>query len=104
LLAAFQTLLFRYSGQEDLLVGSPTAGRKQNGLASLVGYFVNPIVLRSHPSANTTFASFLEQTKQTVLDAFAHQGYPFPLLVERLQPERDTSRSPLFQAMFILQK
>jgi acyl-CoA synthetase (AMP-forming)/AMP-acid ligase II/acyl carrier protein len=104
LLTAFQTLLFRYTGQEDLLVGSPTAGRNQNGLAGLVGYFVNPIVLRSNPSASTAFTSFLEQTKQTVLEAFAHQDFPFSLLVERLQPERDSSRSPLFQAMFILQK
>ncbi len=104
LLAAFQTLLYRYTGQEDILVGSPTSGRNQNGLASLVGYFVNPLVLRAFPSRTTTFTSFLQQTKQTVLSAFEHQDYPFPLLVERLQPERESSRSPLFQVMFILQK
>lgn len=104
LLAAFQTLLYRYTGQEDILVGSPTAGRNQNGLASLVGYFINPIVLRAYPSRTATFTSFLQQTRQTVLSAFEHQDYPFPLLVERLQPERESSRSPLFQVMFILQK
>ena len=104
LLAAFQTLLYRYTGQQDILVGSPTAGRNQNGLAGVVGYFVNPVVLRANPSADASFTSFLAQTKQTVLSAFEHQDYPFPLLVERLQPEREFSRSPLFQAMFILQK
>ncbi len=104
LLAAFQTLLHRYTGQEDLLVGSPTAGRNQNGLSGVIGYFVNPVVLRGRPSGAATFTSFLEQTRQTVLSAFAHQDYPFPLLVERLQPERNFSRSPLFQVMFILQK
>ncbi|MFZ0751680.1 MAG: amino acid adenylation domain-containing protein, partial [Pyrinomonadaceae bacterium] len=104
LLAAFQTLLYRYTGQEDILVGSPTSGRNQNGLAGLIGYFINPVVLRANPSGAATFTSFLEQTKQTVLSAFEHQDYPFPLLVERLQPERESSRSPLFQVMFILQK
>ncbi|HEV7377734.1 MAG TPA: AMP-binding protein, partial [Pyrinomonadaceae bacterium] len=104
LLATFQTLLYRYTGQEDILVGSPTSGRNQNGLAGLAGYFVNPVVLRANPSAAVPFTSFLEQTKQTVLSAFEHQAFPFPLLVERLQPEREASRSPLFQAMFILQK
>jgi amino acid adenylation domain-containing protein len=104
LLAAFQTLLYRYTGQKDILVGSPTLGRSQSELASATGYFVNPVVLRASLSGSSTFASFLAQTKQTVLAAFEHQDYPFPLLVERLQPEREASRSPLFQAMFILQK
>ncbi|HEX8853467.1 MAG TPA: condensation domain-containing protein, partial [Pyrinomonadaceae bacterium] len=104
LLAAFQTLLHRYTGQEDILVGSPTSGRNQNGLSGLVGYFINPLVLRGNPTGAASFASFLEQTKETVLAAFRHQDYPFPLLVERLQPERESSRSPLFQVMFILQK
>ena len=104
LLAAFQTLLFRYTGQQDILVGTPTSGRNQNGLAGVIGYFVNPVVLRGSPSSTTKFTSFLEQTKQTVLSALAHQDFPFPLLVERLQPERESSRSPLFQVMFRLQK
>ncbi|HEX7317777.1 MAG TPA: amino acid adenylation domain-containing protein [Pyrinomonadaceae bacterium] len=104
LLAAFQTLLYRYTGREDILVGSPTAGRNRNGLAGLVGYFVNPVVLRGSPSGAAPFTSFLEETKQVVLSAFEHQDYPFPLLVERLHPERESSRSPLFQVMFVLQK
>jgi natural product biosynthesis luciferase-like monooxygenase protein len=104
LLAGFQTLLYRYAGQEDLLVGSLTAGRDSANLAGLVGYFVNPVVLRADLSGLPTFAAFLDRVRQTALAAFDHQHYPFPLLVERLQPERDAARSPIFQAMFILQK
>jgi amino acid adenylation domain-containing protein len=104
LLAAFQVLLYRYTGQEDLLVGSPTAGRSWAELAGLIGYFVNPLVLRGDLSKNPSFEVFLERVRQTVLDAFAHQDYPFTLLVERLQPVRDPSRAPLFQTMFVLHK
>ncbi len=102
LLAAFQTLLYRYTGQEDLSVGSPTNGRGSARFARTVGYFVNPVVIRSHPSGATSFVEFLSRVRKTVLDAFAHQGFPFDLLVTRLQPERDPSRSPLFQVMFAL--
>jgi natural product biosynthesis luciferase-like monooxygenase protein len=104
LLAAFQVLLYRYTGQTDLLVGSPTAGRGRQAWSGLVGYFVNPLVLRADLSGNPTFTAFLEQVRQTVLAAFEHQAYAFPLLAERLQPVRDPSRSPLFQVMFILQQ
>ncbi len=104
LLAAFQVLLYRYTGQEDLLVGSPTIGRNQADLAWLVGYFVNPVVLRANLAGNPTFKAFLDQVRACVLDALAHQDYPFALLVEQLQPIRDPSRSPLFQVMFVLQK
>jgi natural product biosynthesis luciferase-like monooxygenase protein len=104
LLAAFQTLLHRYTGQDDLLVGSLTAGRNSAELAGLVGYFVNPIVLRADLSGSPAFLNFLDQVRNTALAAFDHQHYPFPLLVERLQPERDAARSPIFQATFILQK
>ncbi|MDX6502481.1 MAG: hypothetical protein QOG23_5745, partial [Blastocatellia bacterium] len=104
LLAAFQALLHRYTGQQDILVGSPTTGRNRSDLAGLIGYFVNPLVMRADFSARPTFAELLQQMRQTVLGAFEHQDYPFPLLVEQLQPERDPSRSPLFQAMFILHK
>ena len=104
LLAAFQALLYRYTGQEDLLVGSPTAGRSRAELASLAGYFVNPVVLREDLSGNPTFKEFMERVRRTVLDAFAHQDYPFSLLVERLQPVRTSIYPPLFQAMFVLQK
>ncbi|RCJ21837.1 hypothetical protein A6770_04165 [Nostoc minutum NIES-26] len=104
LLAAYQLLLYRYTGQEDILVGSPTAGRSEAELAGVLGYFVNPVVIRSNVSGNLTFEKFLAQVRQTVLDAFTHQDYPFALLVERLQTVRDSSRSPLFQTMFVLQK
>lgn len=104
LLAAFEVLLYRYTGQEDLLVGSLIAGRRSADLAGLVGYFVNPTVLRADLSGNLTFGDFLRDVRNTWLDALEHQDYPFPLLVERLQPVRDPSRSPLFQVMFTLQK
>jgi natural product biosynthesis luciferase-like monooxygenase protein/FkbM family methyltransferase len=104
LLAAFETLLHRYSGQEEIIVGSPVTGRSRAELAGLVGYFINPIALRADFSANPTFESLLGQVRQTVLDAFAHQDYPFQLLVEKLHPQRDASRSPIFQAAFILQR
>ncbi|MFL5666965.1 MAG: condensation domain-containing protein, partial [Ktedonobacteraceae bacterium] len=104
LLAAFQVLLHRYTGQDDILVGTPAAGRNRAQLSGLIGYFVNTIVLRAHPSPQMTFKLFLEQVRQAVLEAFDHQDYPFPLLVERLQPRRNPSHSPIFQAMFALQK
>src|SRR6185503_360536 len=104
LLAAFQLLLSRYTGQADILVGSPTTGRTKAELAGLVGYFVNPVVLRADLSGELTFETLLSQVRQTVLAAFEHQEYPFSLLVERLQPYRDPSRSPLFQVLFTLQK
>jgi amino acid adenylation domain-containing protein len=104
LLAAFQTLLYRYTEQKDILVGSPTAGRARPEFAGLVGYFVNPIALRTDFSGDPPFTALLHQVRQTVLAAFEHQDYPFALLVERLQPTRDASRPPLFQTMFALQK
>src|SRR6185369_5087044 len=104
LLAAFQLLLSRYTGQEDILVGSPTTGRTKPELAGLIGYFVNPVVLRADLSGELTFETLLSQVRQTVLAAFEHQEYPFNLLVERLQPQRDLSRTPLFQILFTLQK
>ncbi len=104
LLAAFQVLLNRLTGQDDLIVGSMEAGRGRSGLANVVGYFVNPVALRADFSANPTFQIFLQQVRQTVLNSFRHQDYPFALLVERLQPERDASRSPLFDVAFIFQK
>jgi natural product biosynthesis luciferase-like monooxygenase protein len=104
LLAAFKALLNRYSGQEDILIGSPTSGRSKAEWADLIGYFVNPVALRSHLSPNLAFDSFLTQIRQTVIEAFEHADYPFQLLVERLRPQRDSSRSTLFQVMFIFQK
>ncbi|MDF5707242.1 MAG: amino acid adenylation domain-containing protein [Nostoc sp. S4] len=100
LLATFQVLLHRYTGAEDILVGSPFAGR-QHKFARTVGHFVNSIVLRANLAGNPTFKAFLAQIRQTVLEAIAHQDYPFPLLVERLQPNRDLSHTPLFQVNFV---
>jgi len=99
LLSAFQTLLYRYTGQEDILIGSPAMGRPLD-FYEVVGYFVNPLVLRARLSGELKFSTLLRQTRQTVLSALRHQDFPFALLVERLQPDRDPARSPLFQVMF----
>jgi len=104
LLAAFQVLLHRYTGQADILVGSPTASRHRPEFTQIVGYLVNPVVLRANLSGNPSFRAFLAHVRQKVVAAIAHQDYPFALIVERLQPERDLSRSPLFQACFVWQK
>jgi len=103
LLAAFKTLLHRYSGQQDIIVGSPTLGRPKREFADTVGYFVNPVALRSHPSAGLRFCDYLAAVNATVLDALAHQHYPFSLLVEKLQPEREQGQSALFRVWFVLQ-
>jgi acyl-CoA synthetase (AMP-forming)/AMP-acid ligase II/acyl carrier protein len=104
LLAGYELLLARASGQEELIVGAPTAGRESPELAGLVGYFVNPVALRADLRGNPTGAELLARTRQRVLAAFRHQEMPFPLLAERLQPERDPARSPIFQAVFVLHK
>src|SRR5215212_8968622 len=103
LLAAFQTLLHRYTNQEKFLVGSPTAGRNRAQLADLVGYFVNPVVLKADFSGSPTFSQYLARVRETTLSAFEHQDYPFSLLVERLKPQFDPARSPLFQVCFTMQ-
>jgi amino acid adenylation domain-containing protein/non-ribosomal peptide synthase protein (TIGR01720 family) len=104
LLAAFQILLHRYSGQTDILVGSPSANRSRAEWAGLFGYFVNPIVLRTRFEGNPPFSRFLSEVRDMVLEALEHQDYPFVSLVQQLQPERDPSRSPLFQSMFVFEK
>jgi len=104
LLAALQVLLHRTTGQDDVLVGSPVAGRSHPDVAGIVGYFVNPVVLRGDLRGAPTFRAFLERTRTTVLDAFEHQDLPFARLVDEIHPARDPSRSPIFQAMFVLQK
>lgn len=104
LLAVFHLLLYRYSGQEDLLVGSPFAGRTDIRFNDVVGYFVNPVVIRAHASGGQTFTQFLAQVRKHVLEALEHQEYPFPLLVERLQPYRDATRSPIFQTSFVFDR
>jgi amino acid adenylation domain-containing protein len=104
LLAAFQALLYRYTGQKDLLVGSLANGRGRAPFRELIGYFVNPMVMRSRFDEGTSFETLLRETRHTVLDALEHQDYPFPLLVEELQPDRSPSRSPFFQVLFVLQR
>ncbi len=103
LLAAFQVVLARYSGQHDVSVGSPIANRTQPEVERLIGFFANTLVLRANVAANPTFHEFLAQVRRTTLDAYAHQDLPLDRLVERLQPQRDLSRTPLFQVMFVLQ-
>jgi amino acid adenylation domain-containing protein len=103
LLAAFKTLLYRYTFQEDILVGSPIANRNRTEIEQLIGFFVNTLVLRTNLSGNPTFRELLTRVKQTIWDAHEHQDLPFEKLVEELQPERDLSYSPLFQVMFVLQ-
>ena len=104
LLAAFQVLLHCLTGQEDLLVSSPVLGRSRVEFEGIVGLFTNPVILRANLSGNPTFQYFLEQVRQTVLAALEHQDYPTVLLVERLRPARDLSRTPLCQVMFVLDK
>jgi amino acid adenylation domain-containing protein len=104
-LAAFFVLFYRLSGQEDILVGCPVAGR--SGLEEferIVGYFTDPVVLRANLAGNPTFREFIAQVRRTVSEAKKHQDYPFPLLVKELLPERDSSRPPLFQVSLTWQK
>jgi amino acid adenylation domain-containing protein len=102
LLAGFMTLLHRTTGQDELRVGTPAAGRSAADLSGVVGYLVNPLVLRGDLSAAPGFGDLLAQVRETALGAFAHQDYPFPLLAQRLGGDRDPSRPPVFQAMFTL--
>jgi amino acid adenylation domain-containing protein len=104
LLAAFQVLLHRYTGQEQVMVGSPMPGRSQAGFADMVGYLANSVVLRANLTGNPPFAQFLAEVQQTVQQAQEHQDYPFATLVEELHPERDFSYSPLFQVFFDFQQ
>jgi amino acid adenylation domain-containing protein/non-ribosomal peptide synthase protein (TIGR01720 family) len=103
LLAAFQTLLARYTGQQDILVGSPIANRQRAEIEGLIGCFINTLVFRTSLEGDPSFRQLLGRVREVTLDAYAHQDLPFEMLVEELQPERDMSHSTLFQAMFILQ-
>ena len=103
LLAAFQTLLCRYCGQQDIAVGSPIAGRTRQETEGLIGFFVNTLVLRTDLSNNPTFRQLLTRVRQAALDAYDHQEIPFEKLVEELNPDRSLTTSPLFQVMFVLQ-
>jgi amino acid adenylation domain-containing protein len=103
LLAAFFVLISRYSGQLDVLVGSPIANRNSSAIEKLMGFFANTLALRGDMSGNPSFLDLLERVKQTTLSAYAHQDLPFEMLVEKLQLNRDLSHNPLIQVMFSLQ-
>ncbi len=102
-LAAYQILLSRWSGQQDIVVGSPISGRGDRQLEGLIGFFVNTIVLRSHVSTNRTFRETLTSVKETTLGAYEHQELPFELLVKEVRPDRNLTRQPIFQVMLALQ-
>ncbi|MEG3861820.1 amino acid adenylation domain-containing protein [Microcoleus sp. herbarium12] len=102
-LAAFQTLLYHYAQQEDIVVGSPIANRNRSEIEALIGFFVNSLVLRTDLSGNPTFLELLNRVKEVALGAYAHQDLPFEKLVEELHPDRALNQNPLFQVAFALQ-
>lgn len=103
LLAAFKTLLCRYSQQDDIVVGSPIANRNRREIEQLIGFFVNTLVLRTNLGGNPTFIELLGRVRAVAINAYTHQDLPFEKLVEQLQPERSLSHHPLFQIVFGLQ-
>ena len=103
LLAAFKVLLWRYTYQDDIVIGSPIANRTRAETEGLIGFFVNTLVLRTNLSADPSFRDLLKRVKEAALGAYNHQDVPFEKLVEELRPDRDPSRNPLFQVSFALQ-
>ncbi|KAB8320294.1 non-ribosomal peptide synthetase [Tolypothrix campylonemoides VB511288] len=103
MLAAFQILLYRYTQQEDIAVGSAIANRNRSEIEGLIGFFVNSLVLRTDLSGNPTFRELLSRVRDVALEAYAHQDLPFEKLVEELHPERNLNQNPLFQVVFALQ-
>ncbi len=100
LMAAFNILLYRYTGQQDIVIGSPNANRNRIETEGILGFFANNLVLRTDLSGQPTFRELLARVRQVALVADAHQDLPFQRLVEALQPERNLSHNPLFQVMF----
>jgi len=103
LLAAFKTLLHRYSAQEDIVVGTPVANRPRPEIENLIGFFINTLPLRTDLRGNPRFREILSRLRQSAVQSYDHQDLPFEKLVEELQPQRDMSRTPLFQTLFVLQ-
>jgi len=103
LISIFSILMFRYSAQEDIVIGSPIANRNNKDIEPLIGFFVNTLVLRHDLSDNPIFENFLQKNRKVILDAYSHQDISFEQLVEELQPARSLSHSPLFQVLFALQ-
>ena len=100
LLAAWAALLHRYSGQSDIVIGSPIANRNRSETEPLIGFFVNTLAMRVDLSGSPSFAELLSSVRQMSLDAYDHQDLPFERLVDDIQPERDLSLNPMFQVMF----
>ncbi|MBZ4422336.1 amino acid adenylation domain-containing protein [Myxococcus sp. RHSTA-1-4] len=103
LLAAFDALLFRYAGQEDIVVGTDVAGRSRREVEGLIGFFINQLVLRTRVEAGLSFRELLRRVRETTLEAYAHQDVPFEKLVEAVNPERSLGHSPIFQVKLLLQ-
>lgn len=103
LLASYNVLLFKYTGQEDVVIGSPIAGRVHTDLQDIIGMFVNTLAMRNYPQGKKNFSEFLMVVKENALRAYENQDYPFEELVEKLSIKRDLSRNPLFDTMFVLQ-
>ncbi len=101
LLGVFAALLPRYAGQDDIVIGTPFAGRNRTELESMVGYFINPLALRIDLSGDPTFDELLGRARETVLEAFAHADVPYETVVRATNPERDLSQTPVFQAMIV---
>ncbi|MCM3341114.1 amino acid adenylation domain-containing protein [Paenibacillus sp. MER TA 81-3] len=104
LLASFAALLYRYTEQEDLVIGTFASGRSEAGLEHIFGYLVNTVAIRLECSGDLSFQQLSDEVKRKVLESMEHQDYPFPLVVERLQPERDARVSPIFQVAFVMER